>query len=159
MGLETLLKTPCSRGGLAARAQHIFAREHTSLTLWQKDMDLEAQKNRFTAPALCLRIVQIVHMTSIASLQRSQNVPRVCVVRCQKIFQGRPTGDLTVLLDFGGPHSAAERAHTLDDVKEGKDLQIWLPWQSTQADELEMRRHGAPPRDGTVLFCTRFRIP
>ena len=33
---------------------------------------------------------------------------------------------------------------------EGRDL--------LQLDEEEMRRHGAPPRDGSTLFCTRFRL-
>ncbi|RPD60757.1 hypothetical protein L227DRAFT_525326 [Lentinus tigrinus ALCF2SS1-6] len=149
------------RGGLAERAKYLFSEQHTALALWYKDMTLQAsrpQTHTRVAPDLCLRILSVLHVASIVSLQRSQNVPRLCIVRCAKVIRGRTTGDLTVLLDFGGPGSSAGKTHTLDEIKEGKDVHIWRPWKSSQVDEEEMRRHGAPPRDGSTLFCTRFRI-
>ncbi|KAI0717728.1 hypothetical protein C8T65DRAFT_640580 [Cerioporus squamosus] len=150
-----------TRGGLAERAKYLFSEQHTALALWYKDMTLQAtrpQTHTRVAPDLCLRIVEVVHIASIVSLQRSQNVPRLCILRCAKVIKGRTTGDLTVLLDFGGPGSPAGKTHTLDEIKEGRDVHAWRPWNSSQVDEEEMRRHGAPPRDGSTLFCTRFRL-
>ncbi|PIL25913.1 hypothetical protein GSI_11666 [Ganoderma sinense ZZ0214-1] len=149
------------RGGLADRTQRLFAQQNTRLALWYKDMELQVQRPEAhtpVAPDLCLRIFEVAHVTSIASLQRSQNVPRLSIVKCAKIVGGRTTGDLTVLLDFGFPGSASAKAHTLDEVKEGRDLQIWAPWNSSDSGAEELRRFGALPRDGTTLFCTRFRI-
>lgn len=149
------------RGGLAERAQRLFAQQNTRLTLWYKDMELQMQRPEAhtpVAPDLCLRVFEVAHVTSIASLQRSQNIPRLSIVKCAKIVGGRTTGDLTVLLDFGVPGSASAKAHTLDEVKEGKDLQIWAPWNSSDSGAEELRRFGALPRDDTTLFCPRFRI-
>ena len=148
-------------GGLAERAQRLFAQQNTRLTLWYKDMELQVQRPEAhtpVAPDLYLRIFEVAHMTSIANLQRSQNVPRLSIVKCAKIVGGRTTGDLTVLLDFGYPGSASAKAHTLDEVKKGRDLQIWAPWNSSDSGAEELRRFGALPRDDTTLFCTRFRI-
>ncbi len=158
--LEVTLLT-AFRGGLAERAQRLFSQQNTGLTLWYKDMELQVQRPQAhtrVAPDLCLRIFEVAHVTSIASLQRSQNVPRLSIVKCAKIVEGRTTGDLIVLLDFGGPGSASAKAHTLDEVKEGRDLQIWAPWNSSDSGAEELRRFGALPRDDTTLFCTRFRI-
>ncbi|KAM5530835.1 hypothetical protein V8D89_015479 [Ganoderma adspersum] len=149
------------RGGLAERAQRLFAQQNTRLTLWYKDMELQVQRPEAhtpVAPDLCLRIFEVAHMTSIANLQRSQNVPRLSIVKCAKVVGGRTTGDLTVLLDFGIPGSASAKAHTLDEVKKGRDLQVWAPWNSSDSGAEELRRFGALPRDDTTLFCTRFRI-
>ncbi|KAI0742743.1 hypothetical protein C8Q80DRAFT_1273358 [Daedaleopsis nitida] len=149
------------RGGLAERAQHIFSKQNTAQTLWYKDIALQGERPQAharVAADLCLRIVTVLHTTSIASLQRSQNVPRLCIVRCAKIIKGRAAGELTVLLDFGRPGSLSEKAHTLDEVKEGREIHLWRPWNSSQADAETMRRHGAPPRDDSTLFCSRFRI-
>ncbi|TBU30916.1 hypothetical protein BD311DRAFT_689822 [Dichomitus squalens] len=149
------------RGGLADRAQHLFSKRHTALTLWSKDMQLQAQRSkehRPVAPDLALRIFEVAHITSVASLQRSHNAPRLAIVKCAHIVKGRTTGDVTVLLDFSSPGTAAGRAHTLDEVKEGKDLHIWCPYNSSDLSAEELRRFGALPRDGTTLFCTRFRI-
>ena len=124
-------------------------------------MQLQAQRSKgqpTVAPDLALRTFEVIHVTSIASLQRSQNVPRLAIVKCANIVKGRTTGDLTVLLDFGSPGSAAGRTHTLDEVKEGKDLHIWCPYNSSDPGAEELRRYGALPRDGTTLFCTRFRL-
>ena len=148
-------------GGLAERAKCLFSEQRTALALWYKDMALQASRPQTYArlpPDLYLRIVQVLHVTSIVSLQRSQNVPRLCIVRCTKVIRERTTGNLTVLLDFGGLGSTAGQAHTLDEIKEGRDVHVWRPWNTSQMDEEQMRRHGAPPRDGSTLFCTRFRI-
>ncbi|KAI0744715.1 hypothetical protein C8Q76DRAFT_789207 [Earliella scabrosa] len=149
------------RGGLADRAQHLFAKQNTVQTLWYKEMALQGSRpttTRRVAPDLSVRILAVSHTTSISSLQRSQNIPRLCVVRCAKIIKGRATGELTVVLDFGSPGSLAEKAHTLEEVKEGKEVHVWRPWNSSQADAEEMFRHGVPPRDGSTIFCTRFRL-
>lgn len=156
-----ILRQLFARGGLAERAQYIFSKQNTAHSLWYKDMALQGERPKThsrVAPDLCLRILTVLHITSISSLHRSQNIPRLCIVRCAKIIKGRASGELTVLLDFGRPGSLAEKAHTLGEVEEGKEVHLWRPWNTTQLDEEEMRRHGAPPRDGSTLFCTRFRL-
>ncbi|KAI0370849.1 hypothetical protein BV20DRAFT_943334 [Pilatotrama ljubarskyi] len=157
------------RGGLAERAQRIFAKHSTTLTLWYKDMELQAQRpqahSRVT-PDLCLRVAEVLHVSSVASLQRSQSVPRLCVARCTKAASGSAREeDVAVVLDFGNPGSAAARAHTLDDLKEGKGLQVWRPWNTTKIAE-ELPGESADTREAvfrlppncSILFCSRFRI-
>ncbi|KAI0351605.1 hypothetical protein OH77DRAFT_1429427 [Trametes cingulata] len=153
------------RGGLAERAQRIFAKHNTTLTLWYKDMELQAQRPEAHAkvtPDLSLRIMEVLHVSSVASLQRSQSVPRLCVARCMKAPLGKArVEDVAVVLDFGNPGSAASRAHTLDEVVEGKGLQIWGPWCTTKIAE-DLPGVGEAifrlPPNCSVMFCSRFRI-
>ncbi|KAH9922322.1 uncharacterized protein BXZ73DRAFT_79720 [Epithele typhae] len=149
------------RGGLADRAQHLFAQQRTGLALWQKDMDLQAQRpgtHPRSPPDLSLRIIDTVHITSIASLQRSQTVPRLSIVRCAKLLKGSAVGEITVVLDFGINGATGSEARTLEDAKGGRGLNIWSPWNSSDRSAEELRKYGVLPKDGTVLFCTRFRI-
>ncbi|KAI0632884.1 hypothetical protein C8Q77DRAFT_1158334 [Trametes polyzona] len=159
------------RGGLAERAQRIFAKHNTTLALWYKDMDLQTrrpQAHSRIAPDLTLRIVEILHVSSVASLQRSQSVPRLCIARCHERTAAaldEALEDVAVVLDFGNPGSIAAKAHTLDDVKAGRDLHVWRPWNV-------MRTAGEPPPGSSdppaslfrlpprcsMLFCSRFRI-
>ncbi|KAI0668841.1 hypothetical protein C8Q78DRAFT_1043297 [Trametes maxima] len=157
------------RGGLAERGQRIYAKHNTTLTLWYKDMELQAQRPQShsrVAPDLCLQVVEVLHMSSVASLQRSQSVPRLCVARCTGVLPGKTRQeDIAVVLDFGSPGSAAAKAHTLDKVKSGIELQIWRPWNTARtAEELP---NGVPgpqttpfqlPPSCLILFCSRFRI-
>ncbi|KAH9856410.1 hypothetical protein C2E23DRAFT_866359 [Lenzites betulinus] len=158
------------RGGLAQRAQRVFAKHNTTLGLWYKDMELQAQRPQAhsrVAPDLCVRIVEVLHMSSVASLQRSQGVPRLCVARCSRESPGNPreSEEIAVVLDFGGPGSAAARAHTLDDVKAERELHIWRPWNamqvakvsSTDLEDLPMAPFQLPP-GCSILFCARFRL-
>ncbi|KAI0656314.1 hypothetical protein C8Q70DRAFT_1013791 [Cubamyces menziesii] len=157
------------RGGLAERAQHIFAKHNTTLTLWYKDMELQAQRPKAhsrIAPDILLRIVEVLHMSSVASLQRSQSVPRLCIAKCTKVVPGRSQEeDIIVVLDFGSPGSAAARAHTLDHVQEGKELHVWRPWNTTEQvaqdilsdppiREIAVRL----PSNCSIVFCARFRV-
>lgn len=157
------------RGGLAERAQHVCTKHNTTLALWYKDMELQAQRPKAhsrVAPDMSLRIVEVLHMSSVASLQRSQSVPRLCIARCTKVVPGRSQEeDIIVVLDFGNPGSAAARAHTLDHVQEGKELHVWRPWNTAErlAQEAlpgrpfpEMTR--IIPSDCSIVFCTRFRV-
>ncbi|KAI8972548.1 hypothetical protein BD414DRAFT_581222 [Trametes punicea] len=155
------------RGGLAERAQHVYARHNTTLTLWYKDMELQEQRPQAhsrLAPDVSLTIVEVLHTTSVATLQRSQSVPRLCVARCLKTTQGKTEEEgVVAVLDFGNSGSASARAHTLDDIKEGKHLHVWRPWNTISAGGDSLARSGAAtslqlPRDCAILFCTRFRI-
>ena len=148
-----------SRGGLAERAQHLFAQRSTALALWERDMEHRASRGHAPYPPdLALRVLAVAHVSSAASLQRSQAAPRLAAVRCAKLLKGSPVGSVLALLDFGAPGSAAERAHTLDALRDGRDVHVWGPWGSSDAAAEDLRRFGAMPRDGTTLFCTRFRI-
>ncbi|KAI9068818.1 hypothetical protein FKP32DRAFT_1663556 [Trametes sanguinea] len=159
------------RGGLAERAQRIFAKHNTTLTLWYKDMELQAQRPQAhsrVAPDLSLRIVEVLHMSSVASLQRSQSVPRLCVVRCMKPHSVvSRQEEVAVVLDFGSPGSAAARAHTLDEVKEGKELRVWRPWNTVKTGEepapspsssISLPMLLGLTASCSIMFCTRFRI-
>ncbi|OJT12338.1 hypothetical protein TRAPUB_11113 [Trametes pubescens] len=157
------------RGGLAERAQRIFAKHNTTLGLWYKDMELQAQRPQAhprIAPDLCLRITEVLHVSSVASLQRSQSVPRLCVARCVKVSPSGPgePEEVVAVLDFGNPGSAAARAHTLDDVKMERTLHVWRPWNAAKtrdspdgSDEVN-RSLFQLPAHCSILFCTRFRI-
>ena len=150
-----------SRGGLAERAQYLFQRQSTGLTLWEKDMALQVERPKTYPPVppdLSLRILDVVYVSSIASLQRSQSVPRMSIVRCAKVHKGSAAGSVTVLLDFGAPGTTAAQIHSLEEIKDGRDVRVWVPWNSSDASAEDLRKFGALPRDGTVLFCTRFRI-
>ncbi|KAI0326812.1 hypothetical protein GY45DRAFT_1309840 [Cubamyces sp. BRFM 1775] len=159
------------RGGLAERAQHIFAKHNTTLTLWYKDMELQAQRPKAhsrIAPDMELRIVEVLHVSSVASLQRSQGVPRLCTARCTRVVPSRKQEeDIVAVLDFGSPGSAPARAHTLDDVQAGRELHVWRPWNTTERlaqdilpdsliQDVQMPRR--LPSNCSIVFCTRFRI-
>ncbi|KAI0651276.1 hypothetical protein C8Q79DRAFT_23721 [Trametes meyenii] len=157
------------RGGLAERGQRIYAKHNTTLTLWYKDMELQAQRPQShsrVAPDLCLRVVEVLHISSVASLQRSQSVPRLCVARCTGVLPGKHREeDVAVVLDFGNPGSTAAKAHTLDEVKERVELHIWRPWNTARtAEDLPDGMPRPPvtpfrlPSGCRILFCSRFRI-
>ncbi|EIW56641.1 uncharacterized protein TRAVEDRAFT_65747 [Trametes versicolor FP-101664 SS1] len=155
-----------TRGGLAERAQRIFAKHNTTLGLWYKDMELQTQRPQAhprIAPDLCLRIIEVLHVSSVASLQCSQSVPRLCVARCLKISPGGlgEPEEVAAVLDFGNPGSAAARAHTLDDVKMDRTLHIWRPWNTAKVqdspNDIDTSLFRLPAHC-SILFCTRFRI-
>ncbi|KAI0830171.1 hypothetical protein BC628DRAFT_1408335 [Trametes gibbosa] len=158
------------RGGLAQRAQRVFAKHNTTLALWYKDMELQAQRPQVhsrVSPDLCVRIVEVLHISSVASLQRSQSVPRLCVARCSRESPGNPREpeEIGVVLDFGSPGSSAAKAHTLDDVKAERELQLWRPWNLTQVAKAPVTDLGnlamrpfQLPLGYSILFCARFRI-
>ncbi|KAI0776805.1 hypothetical protein BD413DRAFT_610392 [Trametes elegans] len=151
------------RGGLAERAQRLIAKHNTTLTLWHKDMELQAQRphaHARVAPDLAVRVVEVLHLSSVASLQRSQSVPRLCVARCARVSPGGKegrgggegdTGTVAVVLDFGSPGSAAARAHMLDEVREGMEVHIWRPWNTIEGF--------GDPGSKSVDSLTPFRLP
>ena len=107
---------------------------------------------------LSFRILDVLYVSSVLSLQRSQTIPRLSILSCSKLLKGSEVGKVTVLLDFGTPGSSSSQAQALGEVRAGREVLVWGPWNSSDASAQTLRKFGALPRDDTVLYCTRFRL-
>jgi hypothetical protein len=100
---------PFLKGGLAARASQVLSRAHTSVTLWQKEIENQAPSDDHSTlsgaspaswpkPDLSMTIVKIVHPPSTKS--NNQNIPCFGIALCRVHIHSSSANDPRAHLSF-----------------------------------------------------------
>ena len=130
-----LLRSPADisiSNGLAARASSLLDRSHTSLILWQKE--LEKHSSTISSPDLCMRIVKILHKPLPPrghSMQPKSTTSSPGIALCQLLSNATKTPNLDelhrVLFSFSAT-STHGSVRDPDQFVEGRVVHIWAPW-------------------------------
>ncbi|EMD35068.1 hypothetical protein CERSUDRAFT_96983 [Gelatoporia subvermispora B] len=162
------------RGGLAEDVKRLFAQKDTTLSLWQTETEGNLRRSHRPAPNLRVRIAAILHDVEDASNKTAQ-APRTGIVRCRT--SAGKAQDYIVFLSFGH-FGSSPRLNKIEDLKDGRELYIWKPWQTMELPEdfaVDAPPSPSPempvisqrfPTFGTpevaqgcaMLFCSRFWI-
>jgi hypothetical protein len=136
-----------ARNGLAARASSLFSQTHTSLALWQKEIEnvlsSSGSTSRRLTPDLRLRIVKILDVPVGSGSRRSgtsTTSPGLAICRVlstssrhKHTLPGKKE-DKTHLVILSFPTTAPPRTNTLharnpEDFAVGREVCVWEPWQ------------------------------
>ena len=167
--------------GLAARASNLFDRSHTSLILWQKE--LEKHPSTISSPDLRMRIVKILHKPLPPrghSMQPKSATSSPGIALCQLLSNATKTPNLDevhrVLFSFSAT-STHGSVRDPDQFVEGRVVHIWAPWheisRSLSAPQPDVLPASLPlpssdplctpnaldlPVTDKTLLCSRFLI-
>lgn len=160
------------RNGLAARASNLFDRSHTSLILWQKE--LEKHPSTMSSPDLRMRIVKILHKPLPPRGKSTTSSPGIAL--CQLLSSATKTPKLDelqrVLFSFSAT-STHGSVRDPDQFVEGRVVHIWAPWHEITAPQPDILPASLPlpssdpfctpnpldlPVTDKTLLCSRFLI-
>ncbi|KAF9468242.1 hypothetical protein BDZ94DRAFT_1304524 [Collybia nuda] len=158
-------KEKFKRNGLAAQASALFARSHTALALWHKEIELKLSSHS-VQPDLRARIVKILDMplgpspgspskpkTSTLSASTSPGVAYCQILSINPTkstnkahLQPRKKNNQHHLIVLSFPSSAPSRTGNIrsrlhvrnpEDFVEGGELHVWEPWQEVALNDKE----------------------